>query len=172
MFFFQSSQSSLPTHTEIIEGTSFSSPPLNPVCSSKSAEPEPSVILDLDILPITQENVFEFDRTQEETQNGTEDDSAASLNATERRPPLKRKSRNNQENDPRDAFYKEAIEALKSTEQTQGADQEDEFNIFGRNVAAQLKRILPQNFPIAKRLINEVLFKAEINDISKDTKIM
>ncbi|GLV46160.1 hypothetical protein CBL_02876 [Carabus blaptoides fortunei] len=53
-----------------------------------------------------------------------------------------------------------------------GTDNDDAFNIFGKHVAAKLRTLPKQTKLYTEKLINDLLFEAEMGHIDRNTKIV
>ncbi|KAK9696726.1 hypothetical protein QE152_g31373 [Popillia japonica] len=51
-------------------------------------------------------------------------------------------------------------------------DTDDAFNIFGKNVAVKLRALPKQTKLYTEKLINDLLFEAEMGNVDKNTKIV
>lgn len=79
----------------------------------------------------------------------------------------KKKKRKTKSEDQAEDVFAPLVERLRSS-----FNKDDQFAIFGKNVAAKLKVLPKETRLYTEKLINDLLFQAEMGNITKNTRII
>lgn len=84
---------------------------------------------------------------------------------------LKTNSPQKTANQPPEQSYNEPIKEILSYIAQRIDNNRDEFDIFGKNVALELRKMTDQQRIIAKKLMNDVIFHGQLEHLTVDTQI-